>query len=97
MQVTVKRTGGYAGLDQTLVSRDLGEMTARKRSGIVRRLKNLSKKAQEAEPQVGADLMTYEVEITEAADLPEHISVVDTGDLEQAPLKQVNDLIEALS
>lgn len=97
MQVTIKRTGGYAGLDQTLVSRDLDGMPARRRSGVVRRLKNLTQKVREAEPQVGADFLTYEVEVTEVPDVPERLSIVDTGDPASPPLKQVNDLIEALS
>jgi len=97
MQVTIKRTGGYAGFDQTLVSRDLGELTARKRSGIVRRLRNLSKQVAAAEPPIGADLMAYEVEVQEVPDVPEHLTIADTGDEGSAPLKQVTDLIAVLS
>ena len=97
MQVTIKRTGGYAGMDQMLVSRDLDEMPSRKRGGVVRRLKNLSQKVREAEAHVGADFLTYEVEVTDVPDVPERLSIVDTGEPDAAPLKQVNELIEALS
>lgn len=97
MQVTIKRTGGYAGLDQTLVSKDLDTLTANKRSGVVRRLRNLQKAVEEAGPHIGADLMTYEVEVEQVPDVPERLVVVDTGEPGTSPMKQVNGLIAALS
>jgi hypothetical protein len=94
MQVTIKRTGGFAGFNQTLVTKDLDALPARKRNGILRRLRTLTEHAAEDEP-VGADMLTYEVETTDVPDVPGHLAIADTGD-ENEQLRRVTALIEAL-
>ena len=97
MTITIKRSGGFAGIEQVLAHVDSSTLTseqeARVKSGIARLSALLAKrKATE-----GADRFQYEVTVTGDADEAKSMTVIDEGNPQDPALMAVMELISSIS
>jgi hypothetical protein len=87
MRITVKRTGGFAGLTENIADLDTSTLesgTAEKVAAKVREIGFFDYPAVMAAGAVGADMYQYEITVTDG---PRHHSVAfSEGALEAAPL-----------
>ncbi|HLQ50428.1 MAG TPA: protealysin inhibitor emfourin [Terriglobales bacterium] len=94
MKITVKRTGGFAGLTENITDLDTSQLesgTAEKVAAKVRKIGFFDYPAVLAAGAVGADMYQYEVTVTDG---PRHHSVAfSEGAPEAAPLL---DLVQTL-
>jgi len=94
MKITVKRTGGFAGLTENITDLDTSQLesgTAEKVAAKVRKIGFFDYPAIVAAAAFGADMYQYEITVTDG---PRHHSVAfSEGASEAAPLL---DLVETL-
>src|SRR3954447_10155514 len=93
MTITIKRSGGYAGVEQVLATVDSGKLTseqeARARSLIVR-LSDLMINRGITE---GSDRFEYEVTVTGNGEGTRSMTVIDEGNPQDAAMQIVMELI----
>lgn len=89
MKVTIKRSGGYAGLgEETVAAVDTGTLSrpqAQRIEGAVRKLER-------AESPIGADMPRYDIEIRDEQGA-RSLTFLDEGD----PQSPLNQLLQAVS
>ena len=90
MKVTIKRSGGFAGLNQTLAAIDSDELSDRAADRLRQELMRLSASLRPAD--IGADQLHYDVEIAGDGP-PRRISVVDDGHPEAPPMKHIEAIL----
>ncbi len=94
MMVEIRRTGGFAGVEEKLASVDsrrLPEGAAAELARLVARLSAWCARNPESE---GADRFRYEIEIAEPGALPRTLAVVDEGDPQHPAVKDVLALLD---
>jgi hypothetical protein len=95
MTITIKRSGGFAGIEQTMAQVDTKNLTKeqieRVKSGIARLSGLLAKKS----PSVGADRFQYDVTVTEDTGAAKTMTVIDEGDPKDPALTALMDLISS--
>ena len=91
MKVTIKRTGGFAGLDQTVASLDSERLPRDAAEELRRQVSALVAASARPEP-IGADLLHYHVTISDEGPA-RTVTVVDEGDPEAPPMKHLQALL----
>lgn len=90
MKVTIKRSGGYAGLGQeTVAAVDTGVLSRPQAQRIESAVRNL----EHAESPVGADMMRYDIEIGDEQGTSRSLTFLDDGD----PQNPLRELLQAVS
>jgi chemotaxis regulatin CheY-phosphate phosphatase CheZ len=96
MTITIKRSGGFAGIEQVLAQVDTKSLTRdqieRVKSGIARLSGLLAKKS----PSAGADRFQYDVTVTEDAGAAKTMTVIDQGNPKDPALMALMDLISSV-
>ncbi len=90
MKVTIKRRGGFAGLNETLAAIDSDDLPGPAADRLRQELMRLA--ASLRPPDVGADQLHYDVEIAGDGP-PRRLSIVDDGHPEAAPMKHVQAIL----
>jgi len=91
MIITLKRTGGFIGIEQDLGSVDLAGLDKDQRQEVMVRLQTLSDLVATI-PAPGADQLQYEIGIVESGRSPRSLTVLD-----ESPPQQARTLAELLS
>jgi hypothetical protein len=95
MHVTVKKSGGYAGITEEVGSLDTAQLDPATARDIEQTLKGTGSPTQDAADNqaVGADQFHYEITIRDGA-RERTLSFVDDGSARNAPLRKVIDRVE---
>jgi len=93
MQITVRRTGGYAG-SQNVSSIDTSGLEASQRTRIEQLVRDAAASVRPGEEAIGADLMRYEITIRENGT---NRSLAWTDDGTFGPVKQLIEEVQQLS
>ena len=89
MKISVKASGGFAGLNQTSVGElDTKQLAAERANQIEQCIDALMKQ----EGAVGADMMRYDIDVEENGGKRHHIAVFDEGD-SGSPIQQLLSLL----
>lgn len=94
MILTLRRAGGFAGLQQTLGTVDTAALGGAAQRALAAQLKILDQLA--PVPAPGADLFRYEVEIQEPGAAVRTLVVVDEGDADRPDYRALQDLARIL-
>lgn len=97
MKVDIKRTGGFAGLNQPLVSVDLETLPKATAEKIEQQIGDLASLVARGQGAVGADHLQYEVQLTDASGPTRKIVVLDEGAPDAPAMRRLNALLEALT
>jgi hypothetical protein len=92
MRITIKRTGGFAGIEDDLGSVDLGEES---RPEVAIALQNLARQL-EGNFSPGADRLHYEIEIQESGKPPRRLIVLADGEPDLPEMRALEALFTAL-
>ena len=95
MKISVKRTGGYAGLSEDVASintETLGAALAQQVEQMAREVRFFDLPAFVSGGTIGADLFQYEITVTEA-DRRHMVVFVDDESPETAPLRRLVDAL----
>ena len=92
MIITLRHSGGFAGIEQELGSADTGTLAEGPRREVAKALKVL----EEARPSVGADRVQFEVEIREPGSSPRRLIIPDEGSPQSLAMQALGDLAAAL-
>lgn len=90
MKVTIRRSGGYAGIDQTVAAIDSDDLPAPAADRLRQELMRLT--ATLRPDDIGADQLHYEVEIAGDGP-PRRLSVLDDGRPEAPPMKHIEAIL----
>ena len=93
MILTLRRTGGFAGIRETLGTVDTASLGGAAQRALAAQLKALEL---EAEPAFGADQFHYEVEIQEPGAASRTLVIVDEGDPSLPGYRVLRDLAQTL-
>jgi hypothetical protein len=95
MQISVKRTGGYAGLSEQIVNLDTSKLNPNDARTVKQAIdtSNFYAVPETVEASVGADLLKYEITITDGAQR-RTVTFADDGQPQTAQLVElVNRLV----
>ena len=98
MIITIRQSGGYAGIEQELGCLDTADLDDAEATRIRACLDELSRLHEEQELPVGADLFRYEIEIRDDREAPQEIVFIQEGDPEKPwsePLRVLLDVVGA--
>lgn len=90
MKVTIKRSGGLAGLNETLAAIDSEHLSGAAVDRLRQELMRLTASLRPAD--IGADLLRYDVEI-DGDGPPRRLTVFDDGHPETAPMKHIEAIL----
>jgi Emfourin len=96
MKILVRRTGGFAGLAETLYDVDTSTLAASAASELERKLSSLEAAVRSqgaAPPRAGADFFNYEISITDQQG-ERSLTVADDG---AAASQMINEILNELS
>jgi hypothetical protein len=96
MKILVRRTGGFAGLAETLYDVDTSTLAASAASELERKLSSLEaavRSQDAAPPRAGADFFNYEISITDQQG-ERSVTVADDGG---AASQLINEILNELS
>jgi Emfourin len=96
MKILVRRTGGFAGLAETLYDVDTSTLAASAASELERKLSSLEAAVRSqgaAPPRAGADFFNYEISITDQQG-ERSLTVADDGG---AASQLINEILNELS
>lgn len=94
MKISIKKLGGFAGIEEMLASVDSDRLPKATAGEIRNHLRELSALSTRTSKPVGADQFHYEIEITETGVAPRTVSVIDEGDPNHPAMKHVAALLE---
>jgi len=95
VKATIRRSGGLAGLQQHLVSFDTQQLPPGAARSLSSHLQQLTTLLAAGEPEVGADLLKYELEISGEPGQPEKVlTVIDTADPEDPRIGHVSAILD---
>lgn len=94
MILTLRRTGGFAGIQETLGTLDTASLGGEAQRAFAARLKELEQLA--ALPAHGADQFHYELDIREPGQAPRTLTIVDEGDPDLPAMRALSALMETL-
>ena len=95
MILTIRRTGGFAGVEELLGTVDAARLDAEARRRLDRQLEDLSDLTNAYEPS-SADTFRYEVEVAGPGRTRNLVSVEDEGDPEHPAFKALVALMRTL-
>lgn len=90
MIITVRQTGGYAGIDQPIGTVDTALLEPRAAAAVRARVAELTEEAERGQP-VGADMFRFEVDVVEEGGPTRTFTMADesgTGELPR-PLQEI--------
>src|SRR6476660_5968542 len=93
MKLTIKRTGGFAGIEQTLASFDTERMTKASADQVRKHVEEISTLAAQASKSVGADQFHYEINIMEPWLAPRALTLIDEGNSNHPTMEHVAALL----
>jgi hypothetical protein len=96
MIISIRRCGGFAGIDQLLGSVDLDRLPATQTPSIQQRLDALLKAAEREGSAIGADQFRYEVRLQESGRPVKTIPFIDDGDWSGPLPKAISELAHSL-
>jgi hypothetical protein len=94
MILTLKRTGGFAGLQETLGTVDISALGEAAQDAVATHLKALEQAI--SSPSPGADRLHYEVEILEPGKAARTFVIVDEGEPDHPAHLALQDLARTL-
>ncbi len=94
MRITITRTGGFAGLDQTLASVDTGRLPKDSGEKLRQHIARLSALIGQTPLPEGKDYLCYTIVVTEAGSPPASFSVLDEGDPDSPLMKELTAILE---
>lgn len=98
MKVDIKRTGGFAGLNQPLVSVDLATLPKETADRLEQQIGDLASLVARGQGSVGADHLQYEIQLTDSSGrLTRKIVVLDEGAPDAPAMRRLNALLQALT
>jgi len=97
MQITIKRRGGFAGLEEHLAAVDVDTLPKPVADQLQEHVTHLATLSAQSPPPVGADQFRYEIDIAEPGAQPRTLTVVDHGDPEQPLMKQVRAILDLVA
>jgi hypothetical protein len=97
MQIKIKRLGGFAGLEENLVSVDVDTLPKPVADELRERVAQLAALSARSPTPIGADQFHYEINIAEPGAQPRTLTVVDEGDPEQPLMKQVRAILDLVA
>src|SRR5262245_61172725 len=93
MKVSIKRTGGYAGIEESIAEIDTDELDHDSASRAKALLAEIEKLAATSSPQIGADLMRYQVTVTEGG----RQRKITFADVDSPAARQLQDSVHQIS
>jgi hypothetical protein len=96
MKIDIKRSGGLAGIEEVLAAGDSRDWPAAAARGVRARVDRLLRMGEAKPPAIGADLIQYELTVTEADGKSRKLVVADEGDPEAPVLKELLALVESI-
>ncbi len=93
MKIKIKQSGGFAGIEQELKTLDSTRMTAPEANNFNQTLTRLIEACGRKSEPVGADQLSYEVEIEDKGKPTQRLRVVDEGDSNDAAVREVRTLL----
>ena len=98
MIVNIRRSGGFAGIEEELGVIDTDNLQERAAARLESSIAEITRLLNETEdyPPVGADMFRYDVEIIDENGERRQLVIVDEGNPESPPLKALYELLEAL-
>ena len=97
MTLRIKRTGGYAGIEENLASIDVSSLPEPAANQIRQQVTQLSALTAQRPERVGADQFRYEIEIAEPGSTARTINVIDEGNPDEPALKLVQRILGMIS
>ena len=97
MQITIKRGGGFAGLEEQLATVDVDTLPKSVANQLQEHVSRLAMLSAQSPPPVGADQLRYEVVIAEPGSQPQTLTVVDAGDPKQPLMQQVRAILDLVA
>ena len=97
MQITIKRRGGFAGLEEQLTAVDVDTLPKPVADQLQEHVTHLATLSAQSPPPVGADQFRYEIDIAEPGAQPRRLTVVDEGNPEQPLLQQVRAILDLVA
>jgi hypothetical protein len=96
--VRVRRVGGFAGIEEELVTLNTNSCNAQQSADIEECVAELSRiKAAEEDPgPIGADMLQYEVDVHEEDGSIREIVIIDDGNPDRPSLQCARRLLQAL-
>lgn len=95
MKVTIKRSGGFAGISEEFGPYDTERFASDKRREVEALLKLTLEAAQIDEPPVGADFISIELLVWREGK-SDQVAIVDDGDPARPVLEYLRELLEVL-
>jgi hypothetical protein len=92
--INIKRQGGFAGIEQHLVSVETKDLPQGAAEQLLEHLGKLTDLVAQAPPPTGADQFQYKVGISEAGVTPRTLTVVDTGDAGNPAMKHLSAILD---
>jgi len=97
MNITIRSSGGFAGIEQLVATLDTRRLTTETASRVTQCIDELAAWARShTEPQ-GADFLEFEVTISDDERNASRIAVTDDGKPDQRPMSLVNELVALAS
>lgn len=93
MKIKIKQSGGFAGIEQELKTLDSTRMTAPEVDNFNKTLTRLIEACARKPESVGADQLSYQVEIEDKGKPTQTLRVVDEGDSNDAAVREVRTLL----
>lgn len=97
MMITIRRRGGFAGLDETLAAVDVDTLPPPVADQLRQRVAQLTALAAASPTPVGADQLHYDIDIAEPGAQPRTLTVVDAGDPTQPQMQQVRAILDLVA
>ncbi len=93
MKITIKQSGGFAGIEQELKTLDSTRMTAPEAETFNKTLGRLNVACAQRIESEGADRISYEVEIEDKGQPTKRLRIVDEGDSNDPAIREVHALL----
>jgi emfourin len=93
MRLTIKKTGGFAGVEQTLASLDTERMPKASADQLRKHVEEISTLATQASKSVGVDQFHYEITVMEPGLAPRALTLVDEGNPNHPAMEHVAALL----
>ena len=97
MRITIKRCGGFAGLEEHLAAVDVDTLPKSVADQLQEYVSHLAMLSAQNPPPVGADQFRYEIDIAEPGAQSRTLTGVDAGDPAQPLLQQVRAILDLVA
>jgi hypothetical protein len=97
MKISIRRRGGFAGLDETLAFLDSSQLPPPVAARLTEYMDELSRLCAQRPPSQGADQLYYEIETSEPGTTPRTLTVVDEGDPDLPEMKRIAAILDLVA